>query len=146
LSISIPRLNALEGFAFEKLIRKLHLECSRKGKGDFELTQMRLGYWNRAGTSAQNIEIDLVAIDAVNKKIRFGSCQRSEHKHDAQALAKFEQHISGFLATRDYKYLESWVCEKVLFSPVFSATHRNDLKSKGFACYDLNDFARLLRA
>jgi hypothetical protein len=146
LSISIPRLNALEGFAFEKLIRKLHLECSRKGKGDFELTQMSLGYWNRAKTSEQNIEIDLVAIDAVNKKIRFGSCKRSEHAHDAQALAKFEQHISGFLAAREYKYLESWVCEKVLFSPVFSATHRNDLKSKGFGCYDLNDFARLLRA
>ena len=38
LTLARARLMRLKGFAFEKLIQKLHLQCSRKGKGDFELT------------------------------------------------------------------------------------------------------------
>lgn len=39
-----PRFYGLEGFAFEKLIRRLHEECSQKGKGDFELSTLQMGY------------------------------------------------------------------------------------------------------
>jgi AAA+ ATPase superfamily predicted ATPase len=143
LSFAIPRLQALEGFAFEKLIRKLHLECSQKGKGDFELTSISLGYWNRARNPDQSIEIDLVALDETSKTIRFGSCKRSESSHDHAALAKFERHIEGFLATKEYRHLQAWKHEKVLFSPTFAKDLRKVLQSSGFECRDLNDYARL---
>lgn len=143
ISLAIPRLQSLEGFAFEKLIRKLHVECSRKGKGDFELTSLSLGYWNRMKNSDQSIEIDLVALDETNKKIRFGSCKRSESAHEGAALAQFERHIEGFLNAREYKHLQGWTLEKVLFSPTFSEGSRKALQPKGFQCRDLNDFAKL---
>lgn len=142
LSLAIPRLQGLEGVAFEKLIRKLHVECSQKGKGDFELTSLNMGYWNRVKNSDQGIEIDLVALDETNKRIRFGSCKRSESAHDTGALTKFERHVEGFLNTREYKHLQEWKREKVLFSPIFSEDSRRALESKDFYCRDLNDFAR----
>jgi hypothetical protein len=40
LGPAVRRLETLEGFAFEKLIRQLHAEMSRKGKGDFERTAL----------------------------------------------------------------------------------------------------------
>lgn len=141
--LAIPRLHGLEGFAFEKLIRKLHVECSQKGKGDFELTSLSLGYWNRVKNSGQSIEIDLVALDETNKRIRFGSCKRSDSAHDGAALAKFERHVEGFLNAKEYKHLQTWKHEKVLFSPIFSEDSRYALQSKGFDCRDLNDFAKL---
>lgn len=73
LNLARARLMPLEGFAFEKLIKKLHLESSRKGKGDFELSSLQLGYWNRPKGSSRSVEIDLVAIDDSNRRIRFGS-------------------------------------------------------------------------
>lgn len=73
LNLARARLMRLEGFAFEKLIKKLHLESSRKGKGDFELSSLQLGYWNRPKGSSRSVEIDLVAIDVSNRRIRFGS-------------------------------------------------------------------------
>jgi hypothetical protein len=86
---ALRRLETLEGFAFEKLIRCLHLEASRKGKGDFELSQLQLGYWNRAKDVARAIEIDLVALDEPNKRVRFGCCKRSPAAHDlADHLSK----------------------------------------------------------
>ena len=87
----------LEGFAFEKLIRKLHQECSRKGKGDFELSSMQLGYWNRPKGANRNIEIDVVALDETNKRVRFGSCKRSADAHTNASVAEFERHVEGFL-------------------------------------------------
>jgi len=74
----------VEGVAFEKLIRKLHQECSRKGKGDFELSSLQLGYWNRSKDPSRHVEIDLVALDDSNKRVRFGSCKRSA---DAQPIS-----------------------------------------------------------
>lgn len=141
LSLAMPRLQGLEGFAFEKLIRKLHLECSQKGKGDFELTSLNLGYWNRSRNRDQSIEIDLVALDESSKKIRFGSCKRSEGGHERSALAKFEQHIEGFLAAKEYRHLQAWEHEKVLFSPAFAHDTRTALQARGFLCRDLNDYA-----
>jgi AAA+ ATPase superfamily predicted ATPase len=145
LSLATARLQGLEGFAFEKLVRKLHLECSQKDKGDFELTRLNLGYWNRARNPNQNIEIDLVALDESSKKIRFGSCKRSESGHDRTALAKFERHIEGFLATKEYRHLQAWEHEKVLFSPAFAKDSRKALQAGGFGCRDLTDYAQFFQ-
>lgn len=145
ISLAMPRLQALEGFAFEKLIRKLHVECSRKGLGDFELSRLSLGYWNRIKNSAQSIEIDLVALDEVNKKIRFGSCKRSASAHDSVALTLFQRHTDNFLKAKEYQYLQEWTQERVLFAPAFPSAQRKVLTTKGFICKDLNDFAALYR-
>ena len=140
LAAAAPRLAILEGFAFEKLIRNLHLEVSRKGKGDFELTELRLGFWNRPRDAAKSIEIDVVALDGANRRIRFGSCKRAASAHDGASLAKFDAHIAAFLATRDHRELRGWRQEKVLFAPVFGADERAILTTRGYVCHDLPDY------
>jgi AAA+ ATPase superfamily predicted ATPase len=113
---ALRRLETLEGFAFEKLIRALHLETSRKGKGDFELSRLQLGYWNRPRDVSKAIEIDLVALDEPNRRVRFGSCKRSSDAHD---VAVFEQHVNRFLQAKGHQHLAAWDREMVLFSPCF---------------------------
>lgn len=144
LSLAIPRLQTLEGHMFEKLIRKLHIECSQKGVGDLELSSVNLGYWNRARNADQAVEIDLVALDETNKTIRFGSCKRNEHSHDGASLSMFDKHIEGFLSAREFKYLREWKQERFLFSPVFEERNRRALEANGLTCRDLKDFAQML--
>jgi AAA+ ATPase superfamily predicted ATPase len=143
LELSKPRIEGLEGFAFEKLIRKLHEECSHKGKGDFELSSLQMGYWNRSKDVKRSIEIDLVALDEGNKRIRFGSCKRAASAHDNNSLAGFQKHVDGFLAAKEHKHLEGWSNELVVFSPVFSNGDRKHFDAKGFGSKDLRDYAAL---
>ena len=135
---ALRRLETLEGFAFESLVRSLHLEASRKDKGDFELSELKLGYWNRPRDASKAIEIDLVALDEPNKKIRFGCCKRSSDAHD---LGIFEQHVNAFLQTNSHKHMAGWTREMVLFSPVFSEQARAHYKGKGYMTRDLVDYA-----
>jgi hypothetical protein len=137
---ALRKLETLEGFAFEKLVRSLHVEASRKGKGDFELSQLQLGYWNRPRDSAKAIEIDLVALDEPNRKVRFGCCKRSPAAHD---LPAFEQHVHAFLRTNGHRHLANWTREMVLFSPLFSERDRAHYKRKGYETRDLVDYASL---
>lgn len=141
LGMAIPRLETLEGVSFEKLIRHLHVEMSRKGLGDFELSSLQLGYWNRPRDISNSIEIDLVALDEPNKRIRFGACKRDESAHDGAALAKFERHVGSFLQAREHRRLTGWTRERVLFSPQFTAENRAALQGRGYACRDLLDYA-----
>jgi hypothetical protein len=117
---------------------------SRKGKGDFELSELRLGYWNRPRDAANAIEIDLVALDEPNKRIRFGSCKRTASAHDGTALAKFEKHIEAFLLPREHRQLQGWHREKVLFAPEFSDAERAALTQQGYICRDLYDYSKLV--
>jgi uncharacterized protein len=144
LAPALSRLETLEGFAFEKLIRCLHTEMSRKGKGDFELSELRLGYWNRPRDATNSIEIDLVALDEPNKRIRFGSCKRASSSHDGTALAKFEKHIEAFLLPREHRELQGWQRENVLFAPEFSDAQRAALSQRGYLCRDLHDYSKLV--
>ena len=99
LDQAMTRLRNHEGYAFEKLIRSVHVECSRKGKGDFELSSLELGYWNKPRDATRNIEIDVVALDASNKRVRIGSCKRSASAHDHKSLQDFRAHVAGFLCS-----------------------------------------------
>lgn len=137
---AMRRLETLEGSTFEKLVRSLHLETSRKGKGDFELSRLQLGYWNRPRDESRAIEIDLVALDEANQKIRFGSCKRNAAAHD---LPLFERHVNAFLQSRGHSFLSSWAREMVLFSPSFTPEERRHLEARGYRCRDLTDFASL---
>ena len=127
-----------EGFAFEKMIRLLLEECSRKGVGDFSLTHLAKGYWNR--TDGTDIEIDIVAVDDESKTIRVGSCKRTASAHDGDALEKFDGHISRFRSTELGKKYANWKVEKALYSPLFEEERRQILSDKGFICVDLRQF------
>ena len=136
-------LMAHEGFAFEKLIRQAIQECSRKGRGDFLLSEMVSGYWNKA--DGGDIEIDVVAVNADSKIIRFGSCKRNEDSHNAASLAGFEGYITRFLATKTGRRFQGWTIEKALYSPGFSAITRLRLDGSGHILIDLDDFERWLK-
>jgi uncharacterized protein len=140
-----PRLQTLEGHAFEKLIRNLHVECSRKGKGDFALTSQQIGYWNKPRDTSRSIEIDVVALDDESKKVRFGSCKRSAASHTGSALKDFKTHVDAFLKTKEGKRVASWTHEYALFSPTFEAVEKSRLQATGFTCIDLRTFAGYLR-
>jgi AAA+ ATPase superfamily predicted ATPase len=143
LELARPRLQNVEGFAFEKLIRRLHEECSRKGKGDFDLSSLLMGYWNRPKDASRSIEIDLVAVDESNKRIRFGSCKRSADAHTNESVASFGQHVADFLAARDHRHMQGWTKELFVFSPAFTKSDRHHFSGKGYIARDLNDYASL---
>jgi len=143
IEYALPRMNTHEGHAFEKLIRQLHIECSQKGKGDFSLTDINLGFWNRPRDASRNIEIDVVAMDGDTKTVRFGSCKRSASAHTPGALAEFDRHIEAFLGTKEGKRVLGWNVQKACFSPRFTAGERTALRARGYDTRDLLDYARL---
>lgn len=143
ISKAMPRSQTLEGHAFEKLIRQLHVECSKKGKGDFALTSIELGFWNRARSEQRQIEIDLVALNHEDKHVRFGSCKRNAGAHDQKALADFDRHIDSFMMTGEGRKLTGWRIEKALFSPIFLPAQSTTLENAGYRCLDLPTYASL---
>ena len=140
LEITANRLATHEGIVFERMVRKLVAEASRRGVGDFALTDIVTGYWNRPRDAARLIEIDIVAINETDKVVRFGSCKRDQSKHNGESLKKFEQHISDFLSTSTGKRFKGWAQQRALYSPQFSAAKRNYLTQQGWLCVDLTDF------
>lgn len=135
-------LQTHEGYAFEKLVRQITQECSRKNVGDFSLTQLVAGYWNK--TDGSDIEIDMIALDETNRRIRFGSCKRSASAHNSSSLASFEKHVERFLATKTGAPFREWAIEKALYAPAFSPSDRRTLAFGGVVCIDMVDFERWL--
>ncbi len=131
-----------EGYVFEKMVRQLTEEASKKGVGDFALTDLVHGYWNKADGS--DIEIDLVALNDESKIVRFGSCKRSQSGHAAGAIGKFEQHIDRFFTTKEGQRLADWRVEKALYASEFNAETRLKLQRSGYICHDLQDFKNRL--
>lgn len=131
-----------EGYAFEKMVRLLLEECSRKGVGDFSLTHLAKGYWNR--TDGTDIELDVVAIDEDSKTIRVGSCKRTASAHDTASLYKFDSHIARFRATELGRKYNNWKIQKALYSPDFDDYRRKLLSDKGYICVDLYQFENWL--
>ncbi|MGO9673618.1 MAG: ATP-binding protein [Methylocella sp.] len=135
-------LQTHEGYAFEKLVRQITQECSRKGVGDFSLTELVSGYWNKA--DGGDIEIDVIALDETNRRIRFGSCKRSAAGHGSDALRKFSEHVERFLAAKAGAPYRDWSKEKALYAPSFSLSDRHAFQKKEYVCVDMNDFERWL--
>ena len=137
----LPRLRTLEGFAFERMIRTAVEEASRAGVGNFPLTDQVRGYWNRArpGVTA---EIDVVAWSDEHRRIRFGSCKRSEEGHTSASLAGFRSHADRFLSTRTGSRFRGWRTDFALYSPRFSVKRRAALEADGWICQDLTDFCQ----
>jgi AAA+ ATPase superfamily predicted ATPase len=125
------RLHDVEGAAFEKLVGLLYEERSRKGVGDFPLTDRIRGYWDRGDT-----EIDLVAINEEAETIRFGSCKRSAGELIAD-LPTFDRHVERFL--EQFPRYRGWRVEKASLAPRIPEDVRRALKERGRLVQDLTD-------
>jgi len=128
------RLADAEGHAFERLVARLYEERSRRGIGDFGLTSRVQGFWDRG-----DVELDLVALDEAGRRVRVGTCKRSESKL-LESLPGLEQHAAKFLASS--KHLSGWRIEKVAFAPRVSPALRAAIERKGFLVQDLADLTR----
>jgi AAA+ ATPase superfamily predicted ATPase len=125
------RMNEVEGHAFEKLVAQLYEERSRKKLGDFPLSSRVEGYWDSADT-----ELDLVALDEAGRRIRFGSCKRSEAAL-AKDISTLHAHAQRFLD--QFPKYKSWAAEFVGFSPVVSLDARKAISARGVIVQDLAD-------
>ncbi len=146
VSSILPKLQALEGYAFERMVRDLSEECSRRGVSDFPLTDRIRGYWNKPRNGTAAVEIDLVAWNDKERRVRLGSCKQNAGSHNPQALDSFRNHVERFLATRKGRRFRAWQRELVLYAPQFSEDQRRDLERDGWLCRDLTDFQQMLGA
>ena len=139
----VPRLETLEGIAFERMIREASEETSRTGM-KFQMTDRVRGFWNRPRNGESTIEIDFVAWNEDSHSVRFGSCKRNPEAHNTKSLRTFREHVDAFLSTRKGKRFRGWHCEFALFAPGFSSEKRDELESAGWICRDLGDFRHML--
>jgi len=128
---SDERLAEVEGQSFEKLVGLLYEERSRKAIGDFALTARIHGYWDSADT-----EIDLVAINEPDRRIRFGSCKRNPERLLSD-IAVLDGHIDRFLKT--HSQYRDWHIEKVGLAPTIPAEIRTKLNARDHIAQDLAD-------
>jgi uncharacterized protein len=126
---ALVRLHEAEGRGFEQLVATLYQERSRKALPGFPLTSRVDGYWDTQGT-----EIDFVAVNDHDRRIRFGTCKRSANKLES-SVAPTEGHISRFLRQRtDYA---DYAIEKVALAPEIDADLVDRLRAKGWLTDDL---------
>lgn len=125
------RLMEAEGHGFERLVSQLYEERSRAAVGDFSLTEHITGYWDKNDT-----EIDLVAVDEDNQRIRLGTCKRSPEKL-LSSLAPTDGHIGRFLAA--FPRFQSWTVEKLALAPTLSGEQRCTIQQRGYLPQDLHD-------
>lgn len=130
------RLETIEGAMLEKLVAEIYEELSRKGLGDFSLTQRIQGFWDR-----QDTEIDFVALDENTKRIRFGSCKRSPQKLVAD-VNNFQGHVSRFLQA--FPAYNSWTQELYGLAPRFEQEVRERLSESQVVAQDLEELLQQL--
>lgn len=126
---ALARLSDTEGHGFERLVATLYEERSRKALPGFPLTHRIDGYWDTHGT-----ELDLVAVNDAEKRIRFGSCKRSPEKLEA-SLVVTDGHIRRFLQQLP-KY-SGFKIEKAAIAPELPAEAVARLTSQGWIAEDL---------
>ena len=128
---AVDRLQVVEGKGLEKLAGQLYEERSRKALGDFPLTHRILGYWDKSDT-----EIDLVAVNETDRRLRFGSCKRSPGKLIAD-INNFKGHVRRFLDS--FREYQDWQIEHVALAPKLDDYHRRILTQHSIIPQDLVD-------
>lgn len=121
----------VEGHSLERLAGQLYEERSRRGIGDFALTERIDGYWDRGDT-----EIDLVAVNADDRVIRFGSCKRNASKLVTD-MPSLQRHVDRFLATKGA--YRDWKIERVAIAPKLDDQTRALISEAGAIAQDLGD-------
>lgn len=104
------RLADVEGYALEDLAGQLYEERSRLGIGDFPLSERIHGYWDRA-----DVEIDLVAVNEDEHRIRFGTCKRNPERLPG-AVDALVRSSGRFLDA--HKRFNGWRVEYVAIAPM----------------------------
>ena len=128
------RLATVEGFGLEALVGQLYEERSRLGLGDFPLSERIQGYWDRG-----DVEIDLVALNEKERRIRFGTCKRDPDKLLA-SLDGLQSGANAFLAA--HGRFQKWKTEFVAIAPGLSPDLRARLASAGIIAEDIPDLTR----
>jgi AAA+ ATPase superfamily predicted ATPase len=103
------RLADIEGYALEDLAGQLYAERSRLGIGNFPLSERIRGYWDRA-----DVEIDLVAVNEDERRIRFGSCKRNAERL-IDSVIPLKRSADRFL--KSHSRFNGWETEFVAISP-----------------------------
>ena len=127
-----------EGAALEALAGRLYEETSRKGLGDFPLSERIKGYWDRAG-----VEIDLVAVSESTRRIRFGTCKRNPAKL-MDSLPALRAGAAAFLAHHT-QYAE-WQVEFCAIAPQIPPSIQAVLQAAGVIAQPLQSLLTLLAA
>jgi AAA+ ATPase superfamily predicted ATPase len=112
-----------EGAALEELVGRLYEEASRKGVGDFPLSERIKGYWDRAG-----VEIDLVAVSESTQRIRFGTCKRNPERL-LGSVATLRKGAAAFLA--HHKQYAQWQVEYCAIAPDIPPDVQRALQQEG---------------
>lgn len=127
-------LQIAEGHGLERLVWTLYAERSRKGLGDFRLTQHIDGYWDRS-----DVEIDLVALDEEEQRLRLGTCKRNPARLITD-LDRFSGHCERFIAA--FPRFSDWRIERVAIAPELTSEQRHSVEQQGFIPQDLQDLTR----
>jgi AAA+ ATPase superfamily predicted ATPase len=125
------RLALVEGYALEDLSGQLYEERSRLGLGDFPLSERIQGYWDRG-----DVEIDLVAINETEKRIRFGTCKRNPERL-SPSVAALKSGAEAFL--RSHSRFQSWKTEFVAIAPTIPPGIRAALADSQVISEDVRD-------
>jgi uncharacterized protein len=126
---ALTRLADAEGHGFERLVATLYEERSRKGLPGFSLTHQIDGYWDTQGT-----ELDLVAVDENQKRVRFATCKRSADKL-VPSLATTEGHIARFLQQLPH---QGYTIEKVAIAPEIPPPIVEEIHARQWLVEDLS--------
>lgn len=128
------RLADVEGHALEDLAGQLYEERSRLGIGDFPLSERIRGYWDRA-----EVEIDLVAVNEEEGRIRFGTCKRNPERLPG-AITALKSSASRFLTA--YPRFNTWRVEHVAIAPDISPEIRAELAARDAEPQSLRDLTQ----
>lgn len=124
-------MDGVEGAGLEKLVGQLYDERSRLQLGDFPLTSRIRGFWDRKQT-----EIDLVAVNETERRIRFGSCKRSSAKL-LRDVSNFKEHVDRFL--NEHRTYTDWSIDYVGISVRLSDDERAVLTRHDIIPQSLDD-------
>jgi len=125
------QLATIEGYALEDLVGQLYEERSRRDLGDFPLTERIEGYWDRG-----DVEIDLVAVNEEEQRLRLGTCKRNPQKlvGSVEALGHGAQRL-----LRAYPRFAHWRVEYVAIAPLIAEAERERLKEMDVIPQSLGD-------
>ncbi len=132
------RLETVEGHSFEKMVRLLVEELSRKGDERFQVTSRVEGYWNRPEDLSRSVELDLLLVNEDAKVLRVATCKRAEGQL-VRGREEFDGHVEAFLRTKEGRRFEGYAKEKTAFAPVIGPEVRRELSADGYRAFDLDD-------
>lgn len=137
------RLQTIEGIAFQKLIRFIVEELSRKGDPRFQLTSQVSAYWNKPEDVLKNIEIDHLMVNEEKRILRIATAKRSDSRLIEDA-GNFERHINAFLGTKEGRRYADYKIIKTAFAPRCSPRVKEKMSGLGFETFGFDELLRKL--